>query len=90
MIVSYACANLLKILSFSSATHRIISANKVQGGQQKKGNPLLVSILSCLYLEVINFSVYILFGNFIYLYIRGEEIVENDARMSLLRLFEHI
>ena len=36
------------------------------------------------FLEVIIFSVN-MFGKF-----RGEEIVGKDARMSLLRLFEHI
>ena len=39
--------------------------------------------------EVINLSVYI-FGKFRLLYVSGEEIVEKDARMSLLHLFEHI
>ena len=41
------------------------------------------------FLEVINLSVYI-FGKFRLFYISGEEIVEKDAGMSLLRLFEHV
>ena len=41
------------------------------------------------FLEVINLSVYI-FGKFRLFYVSGEEIVEKDARMSLLRLFKHI
>ena len=36
-----------------------------------------------------NLSVYI-FGKFRLFYVSGEEIVEKDARMSLIRLFEHI
>ena len=59
----------------------------VQGGP-KKGNPHLAAILKY-FLEVIIFSVYI-FGKFRLFYVSGEEIVEKDARMSLLRLFEHI
>ena len=49
--------------------------------------PLLAAILKYL-LEVINLSVYI-FGKFRLCYVSGEEIVEKDARMSLIRLFEH-
>ena len=41
------------------------------------------------FLEVINFSVYI-YGKFRPFYVSGEETVGKDARMSLLRLFEHI
>ena len=41
------------------------------------------------FLEVINLSVYI-FSKFRLFYVSGEEIVEKYARMSLLRLFEHI
>ena len=55
---------------------------------KKKGNPLLAAILKYL-LEVINLSVHI-FGKFRLFYVSGEEIVEKDARMSLIRLFEHI
>ena len=55
---------------------------------QKKGNPLLAAILKNI-LEVINLSVYI-YIKFRLFYVSGEEIVEKDARMSLLRLFEHI
>ena len=36
-----------------------------------------------------NLSVYI-FGKFRRFYVNGEEIVEKDARISLIRLFEHI
>ena len=54
----------------------------------QKGNTHLAAILKY-FLEVINLSVYI-FGICIYFYVSGEEIVEKDARMSLLRLFEHI
>ena len=54
----------------------------------KKGNALLVAILKY-FLEVINLSVYI-FGKCRLFYVSGLEIVEKDARMSLLRLFEHI
>ena len=36
-----------------------------------------------------NLSVYIC-GKFRLFYVSGEEIVEKDARMSLIRLFEHI
>ena len=31
-----------------------------------------------------------IYGKFKLFYVSGEEIVEKDARMSLLRLFEHI
>ena len=56
----------------------------------KKGNPPLAAILKY-FLEVINFSVYILsFGKCRLFYVSGEEIVEKDARTSLLRIFEHI
>ena len=55
---------------------------------KKKGNPLLAAILKY-FLEVIIFSVYIL-GKFELFYVSGEEIVDKDARMSLIRLFEHI
>ena len=41
------------------------------------------------FLEAINLSVYI-FGKFRLFYVSGEEIVEKDAEMSMLRLFEHI
>ena len=41
------------------------------------------------FLAVINLSVYI-FGKYRLFYVSGEEIVEKDARMSLIRLFEHI
>ena len=58
----------------------------IQGGQ-KKGKPHLAAILKY-FLTVIYVSVYI-FREFRYFYISGEEIVEKDARMSLLRLFEH-
>ena len=54
----------------------------------KKGNPHLAAILKY-FLEVINLSVYI-FGQFRLVYASGEEIVEKDARMSLIRLFEHM
>ena len=57
-------------------------------GWSKKGNPLLAAI-SKIVLEVINLSVYI-FGKFRLFYVSGEEIVVTDARMSLIRLFEHI
>ena len=53
----------------------------IQGGP-KKGNPLLAAILKN-FLEVINLSVYI-FGRFRLFYVSGEEIVEEDARISLL------
>ena len=55
---------------------------------QKKGNPLLAAILKY-FPEVIELSVYI-FGKFSLFYVSGDEIVEKDARMSLLLLFEHI
>ena len=55
---------------------------------KKKGNPLLAAILKY-FMEVINLSVYI-FGKFRLFYVSGEEIVEKDARISLIRLFEHI
>ena len=55
---------------------------------QQKGNPLLEAILKY-FLEVIIFSVYI-FSKFRLFYVSGEEIVEKDAILSLLRLFEHI
>ena len=58
------------------------------GWFQKKGNPLLAAILKY-FLEVIIFSVNI-FGKYRLFYVRGEQIVEKDARMSLIRLFEHI
>ena len=59
----------------------------IQGGP-KKGNPLLAAILKY-FLEIIHLSVYI-FGKFRLFYVSGEEIVEKDAIMSLIRLFEHI
>ena len=55
---------------------------------KKKGNPLLAAILKY-FLEVINLSVYI-FGKFRLFYVIGEEIVDKDARISPIRLFEHI
>ena len=60
--------------------------SKVQGGSKKKekGNPLLAAILKY-FMEVMNWSVYI-FGKFRLFYVSSEE----KARMSLLRLFEHI
>ena len=57
-------------------------------GWSKKGSPLLAAILKNV-LEVINLSVYIL-RKFRLFYVSGEEIVEKDARMSLIRLFERI
>ena len=54
---------------------------------QNKGHPLLAAILKY-FLEVNHLSVYI-FGKFILFYVSSEEIVEKDARMSLLRLLEH-
>ena len=53
-----------------------------------QGGNLLVAILKY-FLEVINLSVYI-FGQFRLFYVGGEEIMEKDARMSLICLFEHI
>ena len=57
-----------------------------RGGPKKK--TLLTAILKY-FLEVSNLSVY-MFGEFRLFYVSGEEIVEKDARMSLLRLSEHI
>ena len=51
-------------------------------------HPFLAAILK-FFLEVINMSVYI-FGKYRLFYISGEEFMEKDARMSLLRIFEHI
>ena len=49
----------------------------------KKGNPLLAAILKY-FLKVINLSVYI-FGQVRLFYVSGEEIVEKDERMCMLR-----
>ena len=54
----------------------------VQGVPKKEGNPLLAAILKY-FLDVINLSVYILFGKFRLFYVSGEDIVGKDARMSL-------
>ena len=56
--------------------------------QKTNKKTLLAAILKS-FLEVFKISVYKLV-KFRLFYISGEEIVEKDARMSLLRLFEHI
>ena len=72
------------ILNLKKKKNSPISSRVVK----KKGNLLLAAILKY-FLEIINLSVYI-FGKFRLFYVSGEEIVEKDARMSLIRLLEHI
>ena len=85
-------AKLAQILSkpISYDSYRNKDSENCTGWSKKNKTkkPLLAAILKYL-LEVINVCVYI-FGKFRRFYASGEEIVEKDARMSLLRLFEHI